>query len=100
MIVVSNRVVVPDERADTFLDRLGEDHGIEDQPGFLGLHVLEPVDADTYVTMTYWESREDYEAWHDGESYDRAHAERSADEAFAEPNRVELHEVVVERDPA
>lgn len=100
MIVVSNRVQIPDERVDTFIERLRTDHGIEEQPGFRGLKVLSPIDAERHVTMTFWDTLEDYEAWRDGSAYDRAHADRSSEETFAAPNRVEIHEIAVERSPA
>lgn len=99
MIVVSNHVQVPEERTETFVERLSTDHGIEDQPGFCGMKVLAPVDAEGHVTMTFWESLEDYEQWREGSAFEHAHANRSSDEAFAAPNEVEIHEVVVDRDP-
>lgn len=99
MIVVSNRVRVPEDRVDTFVDRLRTSHGIEEQPGFRELKLLAPVDADEHVTMTVWDSIEDYQSWREGQSFDRAHEGTSADEAFSAPNEVEIHEVVVERSP-
>jgi heme-degrading monooxygenase HmoA len=99
MIVVSNRVQVPEERTETFIDRLSTDHGIEDQPGFRGMKVLSPVDADGHVTMTFWESLDDYEQWREGSAYGQAHDDHSSEEAFAAPNEVEIHEVVVDRGP-
>lgn len=99
MIVVSNRVQIPEDRADRFVERLREDRGIEDQPGFRGLKLLEPVEAERYVTMTFWDSREDYEAWREGSAYERAHDDTSAERAFEAPNELEIHEVIVERDP-
>lgn len=97
VIVVSNRVRVKDSHVETFVERLRESHGIEEQPGFRGLKLLSPVDASTHITMTFWDSLEDYEAWRDGREFDRAHSERSPDEIFEAPNEVEVHEVVVER---
>jgi heme-degrading monooxygenase HmoA len=99
MIVVSNRVQVPEQRTGTFVKRLSTDHGIEEQPGFRGMKVLSPVDAEGHVTMTFWESLEDYEQWREGSAYDQAHDDRSSEEAFAAPNEVEIHEVVVDRGP-
>jgi len=99
MIVVSNRVEVPDEHVETFLDRLRTDHGIEDQPGFRGMKVLEPIDAEGHVTMTFWESREDYQAWREGHAYGRAHDDRSAEDVFEGQNELEIHEVAIERTP-
>lgn len=96
MIVVSNRVTVPEERADAFVERLRERQGIEDQSGFRGLKLLEPVDAEGFVTMTFWESLEDYESWREGGAFDQAHSNRSAEEVFEEPNTVEVHEVAID----
>ncbi|MDZ7731455.1 MAG: antibiotic biosynthesis monooxygenase [Natrialbaceae archaeon] len=97
MIVVSNRVRVPADRIETFIDRLSTDHGIADQPGFNGLQLLEPIEGDRFVTMTWWDTIEDYEAWREGTSFDRAHAGRSSEAIFEAPNELEIHEVVVDR---
>jgi len=99
MIVVSNRVQIPEERRETFLDRLRSSHGIEEQSGFRGLKLLSPIDAEGHVTMTFWDSLDDYEAWREGWSFERAHTDSSAKEVFDGPNQVEVHEVVVERLP-
>jgi heme-degrading monooxygenase HmoA len=99
VIVVSNRVQVPDERVDTFLERLQTSHGIEEQSGFRELKLLAPVDAEGHVTMTFWDSLDDYEAWREGAAFERAHEDASADRAFARDNEVEVHEVLVEREP-
>lgn len=96
MIVVSNRVNVPDDHADAFVERLRERRGIEEQPGFRGLKLLKPVDADEFITMTFWDSLEDYESWRDGDAFEQAHSNRSAEDVFEEPNTVEVHEVVVD----
>lgn len=100
MIVVSNRVQVPDERIGAFVDRLRKNHGIETQPGFRGLKLLSPIDAEGHVTMTFWDTREDYEAWRESISFKQAHDGTSAERAFEAPNVVEIHEVIVERSPA
>lgn len=97
MIVVSNRVRIPDERVDTFVERLRTDHGIEDRSGFRGLKLLSPIDADHHVTMTFWDSIDDYEDWKSGRAFERAHADRSPEDTFAAPNEVEIHEIVVDR---
>jgi len=99
MIVVSNRVRIPDERADAFVDRLRDSYGIEEQDGFRGLKVLAPVEADRHVTMTFWESLDDYESWRDGPAFEDAHGDRSAADVFEAPNEIEIHEVAVERAP-
>ncbi|WP_247731089.1 antibiotic biosynthesis monooxygenase family protein [Halovivax limisalsi] len=100
MIVVSNRVQVPADRVDAFVDRLRTNHGIEERAGFRELRLLAPVDAEGYVTQTVWESREAYESWRDSVDFDRAHGDADAESAFEAPNEVEIHEVVAERGPA
>jgi heme-degrading monooxygenase HmoA len=97
MIVVSNRVTVPDERVETFEERLRTGHGIEDRPGFRGMTVLSPVDAGGHITTTFWESREDYEGWRESTAFESAHQETSAERAFKNKNKVEIHEVIVDQ---
>lgn len=99
MIAVSNRVRIPDERTDAFVERLQDSYGIEDQDGFVGLKVFTPIEAERHVTMTFWESLDDYESWREGETFERAHEDRSAEEVFEAPNEIEVHEVAVERTP-
>jgi len=99
LIAVSNRVQVPEERVDTFVDRLSKSHGIEEQPGFRGMKLLSPIDAEGHVTVTFWDSVEDYERWREGDAFKNAHGGSSAEEAFKASNEVEIHEVVVERGP-
>lgn len=99
MIVVSNRVQIAESHAETFIQRLEDSYGIEEQPGFLGLKLLAPIDAETYITMTFWESVEDYETWKDDEAFERAHSDRSSEKVFTAPNEVEIHDVAIERDP-
>lgn len=97
MIVVSNRVTVPDERVETFEERLRTSHGIEDRPGFRGMTVLAPVDAEGHITMTFWETREDFETWRESTAFEAAHQEASAERAFKNGNKVKIHEVAVDR---
>jgi|AntDeeMetagen285_2_1112576.scaffolds.fasta_scaffold00079_12 heme-degrading monooxygenase HmoA len=97
MIVVSNRVTIPDVRVETFEERLRTGYGIEDRPGFHGMTVLAPVDAEGHITMTFWETREDYEAWRESTAFESAHQDASAERAFKNGNEVEIHEVAVDR---
>ena len=98
MIAVSNRVEVPEERAETFVERLRTSHGIEAQSGFRGMKLLAPVDAEGHITMTFWDSLDEYETWRDGTAFEQAHDGSSAEQAFERPNEVEIHEVLVERE--
>ncbi|MFB6283328.1 MAG: antibiotic biosynthesis monooxygenase [Halobacteria archaeon] len=97
--MVSNRVQIPEERVETFVDRLSTSHGIEEQPGFRGIRVMSPVDAEGHVTMSFWDSFDDYENWRDSDAFEEAHEGRSAEEAFEAGNEIEIHRVVVERGP-
>jgi heme-degrading monooxygenase HmoA len=99
MIVVSNRVHVPEDRVETFVDRLRTSHGIEEQPGFRGLKLSSPVDAAGHITMKLWNSPEDYENWRDGNAFEQAYDGSSTDKTFESPNEVEIHEVIVQREP-
>ena len=63
------------------------------------MKVLSPVDAEGHVTMTYWDSLDDYENWRDGSTFDRAHDDTSAEDVFEVSNTVEVHEVAVEHTP-
>lgn len=99
MIVVSNRVTVENDHVDTFVKRLRQSHGIEDYSGFRGLKLLGPKEAETHITMTFWDTLDDYKAWRESEAFDKAHPDRSAEEVFQESNDVEIHEVILERNP-
>ncbi|MFB6104212.1 MAG: hypothetical protein ABEJ57_03890 [Halobacteriaceae archaeon] len=60
---------------------------------------MSPINAAGHITMAVWDSIEDCEAWRDGDAFDRAHDDSSPDQAFERPNEVEIHEVIVHRDP-
>lgn len=50
-------------------------HRVEDHAGFLRLEVICPEDEpDEFWLLTYWESRETFQAWHHGHAYRDSHA--------------------------
>jgi heme-degrading monooxygenase HmoA len=96
VIVVANRFHVEEDHADAFVERFAESSGIEDQPGCVRFEFLEPVRGDTYVSMTYWESMEDFRNWTDSAHFESVH-EGSPGEDVVHDSDLEIHEVAFER---
>ncbi len=100
MVVVCNRIPVAKghekEFEDLFLSRNPADakHPLTAQPGFIRNDLLRPSGEETYVVLTYWESRENFEAWTNSESFKEAHSGRSRTEIFAGRPNLEVHEVI------
>ena len=47
--------------------------------------------------MTYWRSKEEFEAWTKSPSFMEAHGSPPAKESFSGPSMLEIHEVIVEK---
>ena len=100
MIVVANRFDVAEGYEDEFVERFRESMGnVAAQPGFVKFEVLAPVDADTHVAMTYWESEEDFQAWTETEEFHAAHARDTPSGMFEGHPQLEVHEVAYEKGP-
>jgi heme oxygenase (mycobilin-producing) len=104
MITVANRIFVTPEFAGQFEERFRERARLVDRmPGFISNQVLRPVnEGDPYVVLTWWRSREDFEAWTRSDEFRQGHARSGTlpKEAFAAANKLELHEVFLDsRDP-
>lgn len=100
MIVVANRFKIEDGHTDDFVERFRENsHGVTERRGFRGFKLLTPDDADTHVAMTFWDSREDFEAWVESEAFERAH-DSDAPDIFEDHPELEVHEVAFEREPS
>mgnify|MGYP000078863264 CR=1 FL=1 len=102
MIVVQNRFEIAEGYEDEFLERFSNREGtIEEREGFRSFKLLRPADADTntFVAMTVWDSRADFEAWTDSEAFGDAHG-GDAREMFAGHPTLEVHEVALEATPA
>ncbi|MFB6266726.1 MAG: antibiotic biosynthesis monooxygenase [Halodesulfurarchaeum sp.] len=102
MFVVANRFRVAEEYGDQFVERFENRRGtIEDQPGFVRFDLLAPADSDTetHVALTYWESREDFEAWTDSEAFEEAHAGDAPSGMFEDHPNLERHEVALSVTP-
>ncbi len=55
---------------------------IENVPGFLSIRVLRPVDTDTYVILTIWETEDAFHGWQNSSEYATAHAKRGTSEGI------------------
>lgn len=98
MITVANRIYVKPEYHDQFAERFRERAGLVDgMPGFVANHVLRPTkEGEPFVVLTFWESRETFEAWTQSDAFRQGHARSGSlpREAFSGPNVLEMHEVV------
>lgn len=98
MITVANRLFVDPAFADRFEARFRDRARLVDRmPGFISNQVLRPVNpGDPYVVLTWWESREVFEAWTGSEEFREGHARSGTlpKEAFTGPNALEVHEVL------
>ncbi|MFN3448707.1 MAG: antibiotic biosynthesis monooxygenase family protein [Roseococcus sp.] len=78
MFVAANRFRVIPEHAPAFEQAwLTRESHLHELPGFLSFHLLRgPAGADhvLYSSMTFWASREAFEAWTRSEQFRRAHA--------------------------
>lgn len=103
MIVTANRIPVNPEYAEAFEARFVDRAGLVDtMPGFISNHVLRPATPDTpYIVLTYWESKEHFDAWVNSDAFRQGHARSGSlpREAFAGRNQLEMFEVVTSSSP-
>ncbi|MGC8500569.1 MAG: antibiotic biosynthesis monooxygenase family protein [Leptospirillia bacterium] len=97
MFVVANRIRVASDHEKAFEERFKNRKGmIDGSPGFIRNLILRPVDSEYYSVMTFWESKEAFEAWTRSDSFREAHKERPPREMFSGPNVLEIHEVIMD----
>lgn len=91
--VVMNRIAVKPEYAEAlearFRDRAGE---VDKMSGFIRTMVLKPDRPDTpHVVLTFWESKEAFEAWTRSEAFQKGHRHSGTlpAEAFLGPSKLE-----------
>lgn len=97
MIIVMNRVPVAEGHSEAFLDRFRNRAGLVDgQRGFIRNLVLKPVKGEHHVVMTFWESREDFEAWTRSDAFREAHSRVPPKEMFKGHAELEIYEVGLE----
>ena len=78
---VLNNIPVNEDGRELFEQRFRNRAGlIEQEPGFVAIRVLRPLDSDTYVILTMWENEESFTGWQQSQAYSKAHAKRGTSE--------------------
>nr|WP_272495663.1 antibiotic biosynthesis monooxygenase [Bacillus pinisoli] len=73
---------------------------VESEPGFAAIRVLRPLNSDTYIILTLWNSEQDFLNWQTSKAYDHAHKKRGTSEGvdqqpiFPRPSYVTKYTVV------
>lgn len=81
--VVMNNIPVTDDNKPVFEDRFrNRSRKIEKMPGFVAFRLLKPLKGNTYVVLTQWESKKDYELWTESEQFKKAHDNRMRKPAY------------------
>ncbi len=97
---VFNNIPVSDEGRTIFEERFqNRARKIEAEPGFVAIRVCRPLNSDTYVIMTFWETEADFENWKTSNAYQHAHKKRGTSEGidqqqpqiFPRPSFVEIY---------
>lgn len=74
---VLNNIAVTQEGRPLFENRFKNRAGkVENEPGFEAIRVLRPLDSDTYVILTLWETESAFQDWQQSGSYKEAHKKR------------------------
>lgn len=80
---VLNNIPVTDEGRPVFEQRfMNRARAIEDEPGFVAIRVMRPMNSDTYVILTQWEKEAHFKDWQTSQAYSKAHAKRGTDEGI------------------
>ncbi|MFE8700265.1 antibiotic biosynthesis monooxygenase family protein [Cytobacillus sp. FJAT-54145] len=78
--VVMNNIPVTEEGRPIFEFRFKNRAGlIEQEPGFVGIRVLRPLNSDTYVILTVWENEKSFLDWQTSKAYEKAHEKRGTE---------------------
>jgi len=101
MIVVMNRMTVPEEFRERFEQVFGSRAGaVDKRPGFIKAEILKPSQGNEYIVMTYWESEKDWEAWVGSGEYKEGHKRvgefKNSDGKIALSSKIEKYEVFAE----
>lgn len=85
---VFNNIPVSQEGREIFEQRFQNRAGmVEQEPGFAAIRVLRPLETDTYVILTIWDSEEAFKNWQASQAYGKAHAKRGTAEGIdSRPN--------------
>lgn len=99
---VLNNIPVTDEGRPVFEYRFSQRAGlIEKEPGFIAIRVLRPMDTNTYVILTMWDSEISFKKWQESKAYEKAHEKRGTSEGmdqqkpvFSGPSYVTTYHVI------
>ncbi|WP_052723674.1 antibiotic biosynthesis monooxygenase family protein [Paenibacillus wulumuqiensis] len=80
--VLNNIPVTADGRSAFEARFMNRARKVEDEPGFVGIRVLRPLDDDTYVILTLWDAEENFTAWQESQAYSHAHRKRNTEEGI------------------
>jgi heme-degrading monooxygenase HmoA len=102
MFAQTNRFYVDEAYEDEFLATFEDSMELlAERDGFVRFHLLTPADDETdpYVSITLWESRDDFEAWTNSDAFEESHSGETPDGMFLGPPELETHDVVATREP-
>jgi heme-degrading monooxygenase HmoA len=96
MFIIMNRITVPEGRQQDFEKTFTErDRAVDLMPGFVDLQVLRPAEGRTYVVLTRWKTREDFQKWTESEAFVAAHRKQSPGLSEGRPT-LEIYEAFTE----
>jgi heme-degrading monooxygenase HmoA len=94
MVIAMNRVPVNAGHEEGFMERFRTRRGLVDgQAGFIRNMVLRPLKGEFHVVMTFWESREAFDAWTKSDAFQQAHARVPPPGMFKGHGELEIYEV-------
>ena len=100
MITVANRIFVDPDYAEQFEERFRNRAQLVDgMEGFQANLVLRPTETGApYIVLTFWDSREHFQAWTKSDAFVKGHARSGSlpKEAFTAPSVLEVHEVMLD----
>ncbi|WP_392455722.1 antibiotic biosynthesis monooxygenase family protein [Chryseomicrobium aureum] len=80
---VLNNIPVTEAGRPVFEQRfMNRARAIEDEPGFIAIRVMRPMDSNTYIILTEWEDEKNFKDWQSSQAYSKAHAKRGTDEGI------------------
>ncbi|HIE55952.1 MAG TPA: antibiotic biosynthesis monooxygenase [Chromatiaceae bacterium] len=100
MIAVMNRIPVKPTFHEAFEERFSDRAALVDgMEGFVAFRLLRPTEAnDPYIVMTFWETKENFEAWTQSAEFKAGHAKsgRLPKEAYLGHPTLEVMEIIQE----
>ena len=76
MFVALSRFTIANDMSDSVHAAFrARPHLVEQEPGFLGMQVLSPIESPREIWLiTHWADEASYRTWHQGHSYHESHA--------------------------